>query len=135
MIGPAPDIPETRFCHDVCTSLPRGVTAPIPVITTLRRPLTLIHIPSPPSTSTTSPVTNEASSEQRKRTAPATSSGVPSRASGVFARIACCTSSGRTSVSAVWMYPGATAFTRTPRGASSRASDFVKPMIPAFDAA
>ena len=33
------------------------------------------------------------------------------------------------------MYPGATAFARTPREASSRASDFVKPMIPAFDAA
>ena len=50
----------------------------------------MAYIPSPPSTSSTSPVTNEASSEQRKRTAPATSSGVPSRASGVFARIACC---------------------------------------------
>jgi len=36
---------------------------------------------------------------------------------------------------AVWMYPGATALARTPRDASSRASDFVKPMIPAFDAA
>ena len=43
-----------------------------------------IYIPSPPSTSSTSPVMNEASSEQRKRTAPATSSGSPSRPSGVF---------------------------------------------------
>ena len=41
------------------------------------------HIPSPPSTSSTSPVMNEAASEQRKRTAPATSSGSPSRPSGV----------------------------------------------------
>ena len=41
------------------------------------------YIPRPPSTSRTSPVTNEASSEQRKRTAPATSAGSPSRPSGV----------------------------------------------------
>ena len=77
----------------------------------------------------------EASSEQRKRTAPATSSGLPSRPSGVFARIACRAASGRTSVSAVPIYPGATALARTPREPSSRASDFVNPMIPAFEAA
>ena len=59
------------------------------------------HIPIPPSTSSTSPVMNEASSEQRKRTAPAMSSGSPSRPSGVFGSIAAVASSGRTSVSCV----------------------------------
>jgi len=37
-IGAAPDFPAIRFCHDVSTSLPSGVTAPMPVITTRRRP-------------------------------------------------------------------------------------------------
>src|SRR5436305_1086123 len=92
------------------------------------------HIPSPPSTSSTSPVMNEASSEQRKRTARATSSGSPSRPSGVFESIAPRASSGSTSVRRVFTYPGATTFARTLRLPSSRASDFVKPMIPAFDA-
>src|SRR4029453_13406738 len=40
------------------------------------------HIPSPPSTRSTTPVMNAASSEQRKRTAPATSSGSPRRPRG-----------------------------------------------------
>src|SRR6266705_1916116 len=65
------------------------------------------YIPSPPSTSTTSPVMNDASSEQRKRTAPATSFGSPSRPSGVLVSIAAVASSGRTSVSCVRTYPGA----------------------------
>ena len=38
-------------------------------------------------------------------------------------------------MSCVWTYPGATTFARTLRLPSSLASDFVKPMIPAFDAA
>ena len=59
------------------------------------------YIPSPPSTSSTSPVMNDASSEQRKRTAPATSFGSPSRPSGVLPSIAVVASSGRTSVSCV----------------------------------
>ena len=59
------------------------------------------YIPSPPSTSSTSPVMNDASSEQRKRTAPATSFGSPSRPSGVFPSIAAVASSGSTSVSCV----------------------------------
>ena len=42
---------------------------------------------------------NEASSETRKRTVPAMSSGDPSRPSGVFVSIACFASSGSTSVS------------------------------------
>ena len=36
---------------------------------------------------------------------------------------------------AVSMYPGATAFTVIVRPASSRASDFVTPISPAFEAA
>ena len=59
------------------------------------------YIPSPPSTRSTSPVMNDASSEQRKRTAPATSLGSPSRPSGVLVSIAAVASSGRTSVSCV----------------------------------
>ena len=64
---------------------------------------TVVHsyIPMPPSTSNTSPVMNEASSEQRKRTAPATSAGSPRRPSGVDWSIAPVASSGRTSVSRV----------------------------------
>src|SRR5213080_444986 len=61
-----------------------------------------VHIPRPPSTSSTSPVMNEASSEQRKRTAPAMSAGSPSRPSGVFVSIASRASSGSTSVSRVF---------------------------------
>ena len=47
--------------------------------------------------------TNYAASEERKRTAAATSSGVPIRASGVFERIASFAASGSTSVRAVSM--------------------------------
>ena len=50
-------------CHVVSTSLPSGDTAPSPVMTTRRRPFIdplLIYIPSPPSTSSTSPVMNAA---------------------------------------------------------------------------
>src|SRR5581483_3260485 len=93
------------------------------------------HIPNPPSTSRTSPVMNDACSEARKRTAPAISAGSATRPSGVFSIIAAVASSGSTSVSAVLTYPGATTFARTFREPSSRASDFVKPMMPAFDAA
>jgi hypothetical protein len=40
LIGPAPPWPSTRFAQNVSTSLPRGVTAPMPVITTRLSPLT-----------------------------------------------------------------------------------------------
>src|SRR4029453_11806193 len=93
------------------------------------------HIPSPPSTSSTSPVMKAASSEQRKGTPPATFPGPPSRPNGVFWSISARISSEISSVSLDVMYPGATTFARTPRLPSSRASDLVKPMIPAFDAA
>ena len=42
--------------------------------------------------------------------------------------------SGRSAVIWVSMKPGATAFTRTPLGASSLAADFVSPIRPAFAA-
>ncbi|MEA2613684.1 MAG: hypothetical protein QOI52_1643, partial [Chloroflexota bacterium] len=91
------------FCHDVSASLPSGVTAPIPVITTRLYPLpfSATYIPNPPSTSKTSPVMNEAASEQRNRTAPATSSGWPNRPSGVFPSISSFISSAITWVSRV----------------------------------
>ena len=102
-ISAAPDSPAIRFDHVVSTSFPSGVTIPSPVTTTRRLPLSpATYIPSPPSTSSTSPVMNEAASEQRKRTAPATSSGSPRRPSGVFSSIAPVASSGRTSVSCVF---------------------------------
>ena len=41
----------------------------------------------------------------------------------------------KTSVISVWINPGAIAFTVIPRLASSRAIVFVRPMIPAFEAA
>jgi len=34
VIGPTPELPAIRFCHVVSRSLPRGVTAPNPVMTT-----------------------------------------------------------------------------------------------------
>ena len=52
------------------------------------------YIPSPPSTSSTAPVMNDASSEQRNRTAPATSSASPRRPRGVFWSIASVASLG-----------------------------------------
>ena len=50
-------------------------------------------------------------------------------------RIASRCFSDSASVMSVAMKPGATAFAVTLRAASSRASDFVRPMTPAFDAA
>src|SRR5690606_13660324 len=71
-------------------------------------------IASPPSTDRRAPVMNEASSEHRNATAAATSSGVPSRPSGVLSRRPSRCSSDRAAVMSVVMYPGATALTRTP---------------------
>src|SRR5581483_11060595 len=42
--------PETRFCQLVATSLPSGVTAPMPVITTRRRPFSA-PVPAKPAPS------------------------------------------------------------------------------------
>src|SRR5215218_4675693 len=88
----------------------------------------------PPLTARTCPVIYDASSEARKHTAAATSSGVPSRPSGICSdqsRFALSTSPRVISVS---ISPGATTFTVIPREAISRASDLHKPIKPAFDA-
>jgi len=61
------------------------------------------HIAIPPSTTSTSPVMKAASSEQRKCTARAISSGLPKRPSEVASSIFFLTSSGRTSVRRVSM--------------------------------
>ncbi len=105
VIGPAPLFPAVRFVQNVSGSGPSGVTAPSPVTTTLRVVYSVppIYIPNPPSTRKISPVTNDASSEQRNRTAVATSSGVPSRPSGVLERRNSVISSESTPVSSVSM--------------------------------
>ncbi len=67
----------------------------------------------------------------RKLTAAATSSGVPTRPSGISFSIS---SSGAACVISVSMRPGATQFTVISRLASSSASAYVAPMMPAFAA-
>ena len=76
------------FSQNVSGSFPSGVKAPQPgdhdaPPSVVAPPSLPPYIPRPPSTWSTAPVTNPASSEHRKRTAPATSSGSPSRPSGV----------------------------------------------------
>ena len=65
---------------------------------------------------------------------PATSSGVPPLFKGIEASQALRASSGIFPVISVMINPGAMAFERTPREPSSRATDLVNPIIPAFDA-
>src|SRR6266852_123475 len=101
--------------------------------------LALLHAPYctpyaiPPSTVTQLPVMYEALAQ--KRTASATSSGVPVRAIGMrstsFSRCA----AGRLRVMAVSTRPGTTTLAVTPWRATSLATDFVKPTSPAFAAA
>jgi hypothetical protein len=91
-------------------------------------------ITSPPSTASTWPVMNAASSLARKATAWAISSVVPNRPSGVLEVISAWRASGRSWVSSVRTKPGATALQVIPRDASSRAVAFVRPMRPAFAA-
>src|ERR1700722_10864523 len=95
----------------------------------------LHHIAKPPSTVTTCPVTYAARSLAKNRTTFATSSAVPKRPSAI--RVFNISRAGSPSalVISVTMKPGATAFAVIPRDASSRATDFVNPMRPAFDAA
>src|SRR5690606_33445609 len=81
----------------------------------------------PPSTSTVAPVIALASSESRNRTVWATSSCSISRPSGTPARALSRRPSGHAVVIPVSMGPGATAFTRTPRGIAASASDLVRP--------
>src|SRR6478672_10692092 len=79
----------------------------------------------PPSTVSSVPLTKDASSEARKATAFATSSGRPTRPRGVMA-----TKADRSSPSPAWtpsvsMMPGTTALTRTPEGPYSLAQVLV----------
>ena len=78
---------------------------------------------------TTSPVMYLALSDSRKHTRSATSSGLPKRLHGT-----CCfsVSTSRSFVMSLSMKPGATAFTLMSRAATSCASAFVAPMMPAF---
>ena len=46
-IGAAPDFPAIRFFHEVSTSLPSGVTAPRPVMTTRARPFCVYSVTFP----------------------------------------------------------------------------------------
>src|ERR1700722_10658076 len=80
------------------------------------------------------PTNRLASSEQRKATAAATSSGSPNRPSGNSAPSVRRQSSDSARTSGVLIGPGATALTRTPSPLPSRASDFVRPMIADFAA-
>ena len=76
-----------------------------------------------------------ARSEQRKRTACATSSGSPMRPRTVSRAARSRTASGRRSTSGVRMKPGETALTQTPKRPSSAAAERVSANTPAFDAA
>src|SRR6267142_5249139 len=74
------------------------------------------------------PVTKDALSEARNTIASAISSGFAPRLSGMAAQNAAFLSGVpvRRSSIAVSVGPGATALTRTPKGAASRAADFVR---------
>ena len=88
----------------------------------------------PPSTQSTCPVINEASSDERNCTAAATSSGVPARNNGVSSQMPDMTSASKQRVMSVSTNPGATQFTRMPLGATSLASAFVYPITAALEA-
>ena len=89
----------------------------------------------PPLTARTCPVIYDASSEARKHTAAATSSGVPSRFKRNLRRPLVARPSVIARVMSVSISPGATAFTVMLREATSCASAFANPIRPAFDAA
>lgn len=76
-----------------------------------------------------------ASSEAKKTTKLATSSGLPNRPKEVNLKTACLTSWGTASVSFDSINPGATALTLTPNLPTSLAKDLVKPIMPALAAA
>src|SRR5215207_4006338 len=89
----------------------------------------------PPFTARTCPVIYDASSDARKHTAAATSSGAPRRPSGICCDQSCFALPTRRRVMSVSMSPGATTFTVMLREATSRASALQKPISPAFEAA
>ena len=89
----------------------------------------------PPSTAMTCPVIYPASSLARNATVLVTSSAAPMRPMGMAARVVVLEASGMAAVMSVYMKPGATALTVTPRLANSLARDLVMPMTPALLAA
>src|SRR6478672_1759945 len=97
-------------------------------------PATRLHMYIPPFTASTCPVIYDASSEARKHTAAATSSGVPSRRSGIRAAQSSSARSVMARVMSVSIIPGATTLIVIPREATSSAAAFAKPISPAFDA-
>ena len=87
----------------------------------------------PPATSSVAPVMKLASSEARNAMAEAISAGSAILPSGVSAIIISLNLGLMTSLMVgVSVNPGRTAFTRTPLEPHSRASDFVRPIKPAF---
>src|SRR3954463_7644445 len=89
----------------------------------------------PPLTASTCPVIYAASSDARKHTAAAMSSGVPSRLSGILAAHSSCAVPVIARVMSVSISPGATTLTVMLRDATSCATDLANPISPAFDAA
>ena len=86
-------------------------------------------IVSPPSTIKVWPVTNEASSEARNRTAAAISSGVPMRLKrdgGIVHPPSALSAADNSSSFSVAIQPGLTQLTRIPWGAPSAANERVK---------
>ena len=74
-------------------------------------------------------------SDAKNKHALAISSGVPPRLSGIASRQPFTVSSGKEPVISVSIKPGAIALQRILREPNSKATDFVKPKIPAFEAA
>ncbi len=68
--------------------------------------------------------------EARKTTAPAMSLGAPSVPIGT---IRLTRGSASSSIQPIWPWPGATAFTRAPRGAGAKAVDLALASSTAFD--
>src|SRR6266508_4264563 len=89
-------------------------------------------IQRPPSISSDWPVMYRASSLARNATTDATSSGSATYPIGTELRTRSMTSFGRRSCARVLIAPGHTALTFTWNGASSRASERVKPTTPIF---
>src|SRR6516164_27663 len=86
----------------------------------------------PPSTTRLWPVTNEARSDARYRTALPMSCGSPSRCSGIRASMAWIACAPRSASPSVRMLPGATALTVMPNGATSIAAVRMNPFMPAL---
>src|SRR4051794_1951761 len=92
----------------------------------------LVADQTPPSTLMVSPLTKDARSLARKTATPAISDGRPSRPRAIVCSILRRASGGMGASTSIG--PGATTFTRRPRGPSSLANDRVRPTSPAFDA-